>query len=342
MLSQVVSRYLILLTLLTSTYYGDAQKISGITVVSPPNPIEQTSIARLHKTNAKWVAFVPYGYQRLGSTDLRFDLDMQWWGESLKGIEQCIKLAKAEGMKIMLKPQVYVPGSWVGYIDFETEEEWTRWEKSYRTFITSFAEIAARQDVELLCIGTEYKISVQKREAFWRELISDLRKSYKGKLTYSSNWDAYQDIPFWDQLDYIGISAYFPLSDLKTPPVNLLKSKWRPIVKELRNFSHSHDRKILFTEYGYFSTDRCAHKAWELEKQVQQLDVNQKAQANAFDALYQSFANQAFWQGGFIWKWFPDGQGHEGYPSKDYTPQDKLSEETITRWYGKLNRRLED
>ena len=40
-----------------------------------------------------------------------------------------------------------------------------------------------------------------------------------------------------------------------------------------------------------------------------------------------------FWAGGFLWKWFPDGMGHEGYPEKDYTPQDKPAELIIKKWF---------
>jgi len=66
------------------------------------------------------------------------------------------------------------------------------------------------------------------------------------------------------------------------------------------------------------------------------LDINERAQANALNSLYEIFSQQEFWAGGFLWKWFPNMQGHEGYPDKDYTPQGKIAEDVISEWYGKI------
>jgi len=166
-------------------------------------------------------------------------------------------------------------------------------------------------------------------------LISDIRCLYAGELTYSSNWDSFQDINFWGDLDYVGISSYFPLSDDKTPNRKSLSKAWKTKKKKLSSFHKEVGKQILFTEYGYLSVDGCAGKTWELEKVVKQLPINQEAQAIAFDNLYAELWNESFWAGGFIWKWFPHGQGHEGYIERDYTPQDKLAEKTIAKWFGK-------
>ena len=76
-----------------------------------------------------------------------------------------------------------------------------------------------------------------------------------------------------------------------------------------------------------------AGKTWILEKNLARLTVNEKAQSDALEALYQ--AVQAFdcIKGGFLWKWFPEGKGHEGYPEKDYTPQNKLAEKTLMDYF---------
>lgn len=262
-------------------------------------------------------------------------MDRQWWGEKIEGVIENIALAKKNNLKVFLKPQVYVPGSWPGNLDYKTEAEWEKWEAAYRLFIMAYVDVAIIHDVELFCIGTEFKISEQKRPQFWKKLITDIRCIYPGKLTYSSNWDSYDDITFWDQLDYIGISGYFPLSVKKTPTDKILEKEWRSKIKTLEKSSKRHGKQILFTEYGYLSVDGCAGKTWELEKKVGQLDINEAAQAQAFEGLYKALWDKSFWAGGFIWKWFPHGKGHEGYIEKDYTPQDKLAEKIITNWFGK-------
>ena len=70
-----------------------------------------------------------------------------------------------------------------------------------------------------------------------------------------------------------------------------------------------------------------------MEKVINECKINQQAQANALQALFETFYGEEFWAGGFIWKWFPEGQGHEGYPAKDYTPQGKLAENILRDFY---------
>ena len=79
--------------------------------------------------------------------------------------------------------------------------------------------------------------------------------------------------------------------------------------------------------------DGCAYNTWELEPKVKQLDINQKAQANAFHALFETFWEEPYWSGGFLWKWFPNMHGGEGYDERDYTPQGKTAQEVLQKWF---------
>ncbi len=307
--------------------------IKGITVVAPPRAIGAPAFQKLKEIHTEWVCFVPYGFTRKGNTDVRYNMDRQWWGEKIVGTESCITDAKKQGLKVMLKPQVFMGGGWIGDMDFDTEDKWVTWEGNYRKFIMDYLAVAAKQNVEMFCIGTEFNISVVKREKFWKDLIKEMRKSYKGQLTYSANWDNYEKVGIWNDLDIIGISSYFPLSEARNPTVGLLVKEWKPIVRKLKGFSAKNKKRILFTEYGYMSVDGCAGKTWEIEKAKHQLNINHFAQSNAYDALWTALSAESFWAGGFLWKWFPDGMGHEGYPEKDYTPQDKPAESIIKKWF---------
>lgn len=82
------------------------------------------------------------------------------------------------------------------------------------------------------------------------------------------------------------------------------------------------------------SVDGCAGRGWEVERRVKSLKINELAQTNALDALHRTFAKETWWQGGFLWKWFPDGQGHEGYIERDYTPQGKQAAVVLRKWHG--------
>ena len=328
---------LLVVTLIGLQSFGQDSglRMRGVTVVAPPKSFESKEFTDLKEINTEWVALVPYGFSSIGETSVRYNLDRQWWGEKEEGIRACIEMAKAKGLKVMLKPQVYIHGAWVGDVSFDTESEWLEWESQYSSFIKFYAKIAAEMDVDMLCIATEYKKAVLDRPDYWKNLIKEIRSFYKGKLIYSSNWDSYDKLPIWQDLDYIGISAYFPLTDQKTPTINNLRKKWKPIKKKLKKFSKKYDKPIVFTEYGYLTVDKCAWRTWELEKNIKSKTINQEAQAIAFQALYSSLWKEDWWGGGFIWKWFPSGMGHEGYPERDYTPQGKKASKIIKEWYGK-------
>lgn len=314
-----------------------SSKIDGLTMVAPPKPFDSDPMLEIEEVAAGWIALVPFGFTRSGESTVRFGGNQQWWGERVEGVENCIKRAHKAGVKVMIKPQVYMHNDWVGDMDFDTEIEWKEWEESYRDYIITFAQLASKYNTEIFCVGTEFKIAAQKRESFWRSLIAEIRIFYDGDITYSSNWDGYQSIPFWDDLDYIGLSAYFPLSEERTPSVDLLVKKWKETHKELKQISRREGKPILFTEYGYMSVDKCAWRAWEIEKERHKLPINEQAQANALEALYTVFWNEPWWAGGFLWKWFPNGMGHEGYFDKDYTPQGKIATKTVSKWYSLEN-----
>ncbi len=310
-----------------------ANKIKGLNFVAPPDPYSNNPMNAVKAIGANWIAVIPYGFTRMNQPSVGYDANWQWWGERPEGVEKTIELAKSSGVNVILKPQVYVPGGWTGDLDFKTEKEWQNWEKDYEAFIIPFAEMADSLNVEILCVGTEFKKSAKKREQFWRNLIEKVRKIYKGKLTYAANWDEYLDVPFWDALDYAGVNAYFPLTNSKTPKIAELKKAWQPYLKEIRQFYKKVKKPVLFTEYGYLSVDGCAFNTWELEAQVKELKINHEAQANAIHALFEIFWEEPYWDGGFLWKWFPNMRGGEGYNERDYTPQGKSGQEVLEKWF---------
>lgn len=309
--------------------------IKGLNFVAPPDPFTENPMPSVAAVNAEWIAVIPYGFTRTGEPEVKYGLSQwQWWGELEVGARETIRLAKEAGIKVMLKPQVYIPGSWPGGLSF-SDEDWAKWESSYTNYIMTFVAIAKEFDVEMFCIGTEFKQSSSHRSFFWEGLIKDIRKSYDGQLTYAANWDEYPQITFWDQLDYVGVDAYFPLVNETTPSVQAISDAWQPIAAEMQAHYDRWQKPILFTEFGYLSVDRCAFNTWELEAKVKDLNINEQAQANAYAGLFQALWETEFWAGGFVWKWFPNMKGHENYPERDYTPQNKIAEGVLSDWYAK-------
>ncbi|MEM1326259.1 MAG: hypothetical protein AAGI23_09915 [Bacteroidota bacterium] len=313
--------------------YSDNKPMEGVTFVAPPHPFPKPPMPPIQEVGADWIAIVPYAFTRQGQSNVFYGSDRQWWGERVVGIEETIRQARAADIQVLLKPQVYIPGSWTGDLTFPTTNQWERWEAEYEDYILQMARLAAEQEVEVFCVGTEFKKGVVERTDFWRQLIQKVRTVYDGKLVYAANWDAYQNVTFWEDLDYIGVNAYFPLDPATTPTVSTLRKAWQPIFKEMEAYQKSIDRPIVFTEFGYLSVDGCAYNTWELEGKVKSLAINEQAQANAYQALFETFWKAEWWYGGFIWKWFPNMEGGEGYNDRDYTPQFKKGEETLQLWY---------
>ncbi|MCC6815876.1 MAG: hypothetical protein IT267_05650 [Saprospiraceae bacterium] len=312
------------------------KKIKGITVVAPPREFTKDPMSEIKEIHAEWIALVPYAFTKNGIPELHYGTQYeQWWGERKEGIIECIRLARNSGLKVMIKPQVYIHSEWTGDLEFSSIEDWIKWENDYENYIMTFVKLAKEYKVEMICIGTELLKSTELRPDFWSKLIQKIRSEYSGMLTYSDNWDHYQKISFWEQLDYIGISAYFPISEKHNPSQEILLDNWVKWKKELSQFSQFKNKKILFSEFGYLSVDGAAGKSWELEKNIGKRPINQSAQADGFNALFSSLWIEEWWAGGFIWKWFPEGLGHEGYPERDYTPQSKKAEKIISQWYSK-------
>lgn len=317
-----------------ATDFG-VKEFKGLTFVAPPQPFSTNPMPEIQAIGAGWIAVVPYAFTFENKPMVRYEgKGWQWWGETPQGIRKSIQLAHEAGLKVMLKPQVYIPGGWTGVLSYEKKEEWELWEQDYEKYLAIFLQIAEEEQVELFCIGTEFRKSVEKRPTFWTNLIETIRKKYKGKLTYAANWDEYPVVPFWNKLDFIGINAYFELSGEKTPDKAVLLEKWEPIAQKMEAVALENKKPIIFTEYGYLSVDGCAGKGWEVEKKVHSTPINELAQANAIDALWIFFQKKQWWQGGFLWKWFPNNEGHEGYFERDYTPQGKQATSVLKKHFG--------
>ncbi len=282
--------------------------------------------------NIDWVALLPYNSFEIDQAHINFNQNT-WWGESAAGIGKSIQLAKAQGIKTMIKPQLWSRDLWIGDMNYDTQAEWDSFHADYTQFICYWAHLADSLNADLFCIGTEIKYSAMNHPAYWRGLIDTIRQLYSGPLTYAPNWDEYGFITFWDQLDYIGIDAYFSLLPDKTPTVCALKEAWIPIVAEIEKVQQQYNKPVLFTEFGYLTLDGCAYETWVLEKNRGSVEINQQAQANAVQALLETFGEKTWWAGGFQWKWYSDLQLSTRNYADDYSPQNKLASQVLKALY---------
>lgn len=316
-------------------------KIKGVCMVAPDKIMSANEYDAIKALNADWVAITPYGFCRINEPKFVYAKPSdslarkwQWWGERPDGAAECIKMAHQKGLKVMLKPHVWVMGKenvYTGDLDYKTDENWSKFEENYRNYVLDFARIADSTKVEMYCIATEFHTFIAKRPAFWKQLIADVKKVYKGKLTYAENWDKYQEVAFWNEMDFVGVDAYFPLSEKQNPSVEELKSGWKKHIKELDKYARKQQKPVLFTEIGYQSTDFSTQKPWE---SYSQKPDNEELQANAFKAFFESIWNEKWLAGAMVWKWFP--MMEKGKKSRDkYSPQNKPAESVIQDFWAK-------
>lgn len=240
------------------------------------------------------------------------------------------------GFKVMLKPHIWIgrhnldSDNWRNKIDFEDPEERKEWFSSYKKFIISEAELAEKTGVEILVIGTEL-VGVSKYTAEWKGLITKVREKYSGKLTYAAEGMNAKKIKFWDELDYIGIDAYFPLSEKPGPTLKELVAGWKKVEPEIRELSRKYEKKVIFTEIGYKSVEGTTIKPWEWSKDGK---ASQEEQALAFEATSLAFKNKDYLAGVFVWKYFTDMNSYErGNNVKGFTPYGKKAEAVLSGWF---------
>ena len=334
------SIYMLMVLLFFSTSHNvfaqKGTKINGVNLVSPRTTMPE-KLSLLEQVSPNWVSVSPVILLKGNDPTIEYPSHENFEGDSPEMVLALCKKAKQEGYNILLKPLFRVDyHNWAG--DFLLNGYLQNlFEANFTKLMMDFAKIAEEENVEMLCLGTELKKFVQMRPSYWYNLIAQIRQVYKGKLTYASNWDNVENIPFWHLVDYIGIDAYYPLVQKETPLVDQLVKAWKEPKLELNNIANQYNKKIIFTEYGYRSIHYAAWKQWEFESTDENISVNLQAQVNGYEAIYQAFWNEPWFAGGFVWKWFIDDPEHGGESNSNYTPQNKPVISVIKQWYSTSN-----
>jgi hypothetical protein len=248
-------------------------------------------------------------------------------------LEHVIGKAHDLGLSVMLKPHVNLadPNHSRDQISFGRDEAgWRAWFGSYTAMLLHYAELAQRAKVEYLVLGTELQ-GTSGREADWRALIHKVREVYTGKLTYAAlTYLEPWQINWWDELDAIGIDAYYLITLTDNPTPEQLRLGWQPISWMLDKLAARWNKPILFTEVGYLSVDGSNRLpgVWQLDGAT---DVEEQAQG--YQAIFDVFSGKSWWKGAYWWSY--DTNPNQGGPDdRSYTPHGKPAEDVLRRWYG--------
>ncbi|MFC0848876.1 hypothetical protein ACFH04_34960 [Streptomyces noboritoensis] len=288
------------------------------------SPRAEAYLRDIAHTGARWVVFTPTWYQKSTKDAEQHPTEETASDASLRRITD---LAHRAGLKVMLKPHVdLVDGTDRAEI---RPADRAAWFTSYEKFITHYAELARDTGAERFVVGTELA-GVSGDLAAWRKVIAAVRARYREPLTYAANYDEYAQVPFWPELDVIGIDAYWPLGSAPTADAAKLGRAWRPVADELAAFAGRQHRKILFTEAGYTSQrgSTTAPYSWTVSKRQ---DTDE--QAAGYRALLDAFTDRDWWAGVCWWMWDDWPDSGETPAGLAYTPHGKPAEEVLrSRW----------
>lgn len=242
-----------------------------------------------------------------------------------------VRRAHEAGLKVLFKPHLEMqwgagPGTH-NKVAMRSEADWRRWFSGYEGYLLPYAKAARSAGVDMFCVGRELDHTVIEREADWRRIVSLVRREFDGPLVYSANFDTWTSIGFWDALDFIGVSAYFPLSRKEDPSLAELGAGWDRALSPLGEASRRFGKPVLLTEAGFPAVAAAARAPWQ--EPPSPPDV--WAQARCYEATLRALAARPFVEGAFFWLW--ERSSDPPFRDASHTIVDKPASFTMARWY---------
>lgn len=289
------------------------------------------SLEKQADMGANAIAIVPYTGMRDPKKAVPLRISRNSGSGNIQGIVHSAYEAKQLGMSSMLKPQIWLRGSWPGDIKMDTQEEWDAFFDHYHRWIKHFALIAEIHDIEMFCIGVEFSHATLAQEENWREIFRSVRRLYQGKITYAANWGyEFEQVQFWDELDFIGLNCYYPLSKSDNPRDKDLRENFSRIKDKIRKVHIEHKKPIVFTEIGF----RSSAMPWKNPHAEEDQPFSAEHQARCYEVIFDGIQDES-WCSGILWWKFPSYLDYRGLENNAFTPNNKEAEKVVRKWFKK-------
>ena len=308
------------------------------------------SMKRLAETGCNWVTLAFMVTQQTFSST-RFGFDYRFCVTD-REIILAVERLKSLGMKVCLKPILNSEdGVWRAHISFpdiefpvtdnsgnerhfhgKRNKYWDEWFSCYTAFICHYAEIAEDTNCEMLCLGCEM-LGTEKKEDYWRLLIDEVKNIYHGKTVYNTNHGSENNVKWFDAVDFIGTSAYYPVADGGGESAESMVKRWEKVKPQLAAVSEKFGgKKIVFMEIGCRSARGCAAMPWDFNHV--DLPYDEDEQNNFYLSALTAFWDEPWFGGFFWWDW-----GTNLYPieksrtDRGFAIYGKKAEKTLSEWY---------
>jgi hypothetical protein len=215
-------------------------------------PGSDQALASLAGTGANWVAInLPLAQASGDAESVGADPALT---PTPAALAHAVATAHQQHLRVMLRPLV-VAADGTPRDSFAPADP-KAWLESYGAALAPYLEVARTSQIELVSVGTGF--SGLEVSAPWPKLIADARKGYTGALTYGaaaapgSAGGGYQAVPFWNQLDYIGVEAFFSLSPSPHPKDADLARGWKNAIAAVQAWAKQAGggKQVLFTSVG--------------------------------------------------------------------------------------------
>jgi len=280
---------------------------------------------------ANWVAINAWFYQdNIHSTEM-YKSEKTPSDESLVNV---INDAHKRGINVFLKVNLDSnDGKYRGLIQPDNVDLWF---SNYQAMMAGYAKIAQDTHVELFSVGCEFNyLSDGDFREHWITVIDAIKAEYSGKLIYSANWDEYKNVCFWDQMDFIGIDAYFPLNKHNDASRQDIFDNWtdsdanyhegKNWFQEINEFRQQQSKSVIFTEIGYSSANGAADTPWSNTL----TEHNETLQANCVAGTIDFWSQFDWFQGLFLWEMMADLSDHQTNTGNTHIINGKLVESVI-------------
>jgi hypothetical protein len=245
-----------------------------------------------------------------------------------------IQMAKAAGLKIILKPIIDVVGAWRGDA---APTNWTSWFASWTTMVLNYASIAQAQGAEIFVFGTE-SVTAEHQTDLFAALIAAIRGVYSGTLTYAASRLHYRlaDCPFETSLDMVGVAWYPPITDIpRFVTLAQLAAGWVQYTNAFNAWATETGKQIFLAEFGSIPVQGCNQFPWET---IQEYAIGQPndypEQADFYQTALDSWASVPSLAG--ICLWGVNSYDVFGEVNKKMNPFGHVAGEVLRmRWGGK-------